>query len=180
MFQDLLLADGFQIRYFEFRNQLAQLFLVGRSGLGLAIVMIVAIVFLQELLSLAFPDVVPPDMSRFGVLQGSLPNLILNVVVIWITAGFVEELIWRGYLMNRLADIFDKTRLAWVIALFCSAALFGIAHFYQGPSGMLLTGVIGLLFGVAYLVGRRNLWPLVIAHGLINTVSFVDMFLNGI
>ena len=152
----------------------------GLSGVGVAIVMIVAITFLQELLTMAFPDAVPPDISRFGVLHGSLPNLILNVVVIWLTAGLVEELIWRAYLMNRVADILGEKRLALVASLFCSAALFGIVHFYQGPSGMLLSGVIGLLFGVAYLVRRRNLWPLVIAHGLINTVSFVNVFLNGI
>jgi hypothetical protein len=48
------------------------------------------------------------------------------------------------------------------------------------PSGMLMTGATGLLFGAVFLVVLRNLWPLVIAHGLINTISFVDMFLNGI
>ena len=150
------------------------------SGIGMAIVMIIVIVVSQELASLAFPDAVPPDMSRFGALQGSLPNLILNVVVMWITAGFIEELIWRGYLMNRLTNIFGSTKGAWLAALFCSAALFGIAHYYQGPSGMLITGVTGLLLGGAFLISRGNIWPLVIAHGLINTVSFVDMYLNGI
>jgi len=55
-----------------------------------------------------------------------------------------------------------------------------VAHFYQGPSGILLTGTTGLLIGAAFLLVRRNLWPLVIAHGLINTISFVDMFFNGI
>ena len=150
------------------------------SGVGLSIIMIVAIVILQELLSLAIPDAAPPDMSRFDALHGNLPNLLVNVVVLWITAGFIEELIWRGYLINRLTHIFGQSRMAWVIVLFCSAALFGVAHFYQGPSGILLTGTTGLLIGAAFLLVRRNLWPLVIAHGLINTISFVDMFFNGI
>lgn len=150
------------------------------SGVGLTIIMIVVIVILQEILMLAFPDAVPPDLSRFSALNHNLPNLILNVIVMWIAAGFVEELIWRGYLMNRLSGVFGKSRIALFATLFCSAALFGVTHFYQGPSGMLLNGATGLLIGAAFLLVLRNLWPLVIAHGLINTISFVDMFLNGI
>ena len=87
---------------------------------------------------------------------------------------------WRGYLMNRVVDLVGSTTLAWGIALIGSAAIFGIIHFYQGPLGIIRTGVAGLLFGIVYLiVGRRNLWILIIAHALIDTVSFVFMFLNG-
>ena len=161
-------------------NQPASWIRAGLSGIGLAIFMIVVITLLQELLILIFPIVVSTNMSRFGMLHGNLPNLIFNVVVIWITAGFIEELVWRAYLINRFTDIFGQTRKASVIAIFCSSSLFGIVHFYQGPSGMLLAGVTGLLFSVAFLIRRRNLWPLVIAHGLINTISFINMFLNDI
>jgi len=161
-------------------NQPASWIRAGLSGIGFAIFMIMVITLLQELLFLVFPIVVSPDLSRFGMLHGNLTNLIFNVVVIWITAGLIEELVWRAYLVNRLTDIFGQTRIASMIAIFCSATLFGIAHFYQGPSGMLLAGVTGLLFGVAFLIRRRNLWPLVIAHGLINMISFINMFFNGI
>jgi membrane protease YdiL (CAAX protease family) len=153
---------------------------IGLSGVGLSMVMIPIIVTLQELLTSVIPDVVPPDMSCFAVLHESLPNLVLNVIAIWITAGFIEELIWRGYLINRLTDILGKTKLGLLAALFCSAVLFGIAHFYLGLSGILLTGVTGLLFGIAFLVLKRNLWPLVITHGLINTLSYVNMYQNGV
>ena len=149
-------------------------------SLGLTFLIILALDFLADILYQILPTAEPPDMSRFAALEGNLPNLIVNVLFIWITAGFLEELIWRGYLMNRLRDVFGKTWGASAITVFCSAALFGVVHYYQGPSGMLLTGITGLAFSLAFLVGKRNLWPLVIAHGFINTLSFTLKYFYGI
>ena len=149
-------------------------------SLGLTFLIILALDFLADILYQILPTAEPPGMSRFAALEGNLPNLVLNVIFIWISAGFIEELIWRGYLINRLSDVFGKTRLASVFAILCSSALFGIAHYYQGLSGMLLTGATGLIFSIAFLLGNRNIWPLVITHGLINSLSFSLMYLNGI
>ena len=95
----------------------------------------------------------------------------------WGTAGFLEELLWRGYLMNRLVELPGRqTRLAWVIALIASAVIFGLGHAYQGLAGILKTGLIGLVFGISYLVAGRNLWPLILAHALIDTLDFVSCY----
>jgi membrane protease YdiL (CAAX protease family) len=113
-------------------------------------------------------------------MQGNLPNLILNVVAIWFTAGFLEELGWRGYLMNRLIDLQGKeTKLAWVIALVGSAIIFGLGHTYQGLGGVIKIIAAGLLFGAAFLIVRRGLWPLIIAHALLDTISFVGHYFGG-
>jgi membrane protease YdiL (CAAX protease family) len=149
------------------------------TSVGMAVVITLLLIVLTEILIRTFPNGAPPDESRFAPLHGHLPNLLINVVAVWFTAGFIEEMMWRGYLMNRVVDLVGSTTLAWSIALIGSAAIFGIIHAYQGPLGILRTGVAGLLFGIAYLiVGRRNLWILIIAHALIDTVSFVFLFLN--
>jgi len=49
-------------------------------------------------------DLAPRDMSRFERLQDSLPTLIINIGFMWLTAAFLEELLWRGYLINRLGS----------------------------------------------------------------------------
>lgn len=122
----------------------------------------------------------PRDMSMFNHLTGNLPSLIINLVAMWITAAFLEELLWRGYLMNRLIDLLGKrTITAWVFALVVSAVLFGLIHSYQGPAGMIKTGAIGFVFGLAYLAVGRNLWPLIFAHALIDSLDFVTHFLGG-
>jgi uncharacterized protein len=139
-----------------------------------------AVVLVINPLVNAIPNAEPRDMSMYSHLAGSLPTLILNVALMWITAGFLEELLWRGYLMNRLIDLQGRgTKLAWVIALIGSAIIFGLAHLFQGPVGMFRTGAIGLVFGLAYLAVGRNLWPLILSHAFIDTLDFVSHYFGG-
>jgi membrane protease YdiL (CAAX protease family) len=148
-------------------------------GIGVTVGMIAAFMFLMPLITQAFP-VPQVDNTRFDILRGNLPNLILNVVAAWFTAAFLEELLWRGYLMNRLVDLQGKeTKLAWVISLVLSAFIFGLGHTYQGLGGVIKITVLGLLFGTAFLTTRRNLWPVIIAHALLDTIGFVQDFFGG-
>ena len=82
--------------------------------------------------------------------------------------------------MSRLVDLQGRqTILAWILAAILQAVIFGLAHAYQGPVGVIKTGAIGLVFGLAYLAVGRNLWPLIIAHGLIDSIDMVTHYLGG-
>ena len=149
-------------------------------SLAVALGILGAVVLVINPMVKAFPNAEPRDMSMYSHLTGSLPTLIINVVLMWVTAGFLEELLWRGYLMNRLIDLQGRqTKLAWVIALVGGAVVFGLAHLFQGPIGMFRVGAIGLVFGLAFLVVRRNLWPLILSHALIDTLDFVSHYFGG-
>ena len=92
------------------------------------------------------------------------------------TASIPEEIIYRGYLLGRLAELFGGDRRAWAISLILGSALFGLLHFYQGIGGIVITGFVGFLFGLVYLLVKRNLWVTIIAHGLIDTISFIALY----
>jgi membrane protease YdiL (CAAX protease family) len=148
-------------------------------AVGVAVALIVVLELLLPLVGRAFPSLGAPDYSRFDPLRGHLPNLILNVLAGWVTTAFVEELFYRGYLMNRLVDLVcKKGTLAWVLAGVGSAAMFALAHTYQGPAGLITVFAAGLLLAGAFLAVRRNLWVLVIAHALIDTLSWVMTYLG--
>jgi membrane protease YdiL (CAAX protease family) len=148
-------------------------------GVGVTVGILVGFSLLMPLIQLAFPNS-QQDLSRLDILRGNLPNLILNVVAIWFTAGFVEELLWRGYLMNRLIDLQGKTtKLAWAISLVVSALIFGLGHTYQGLGGVIRITTSGLLIGTAFLTTRRNLWPLIIAHAILDSIGFVQTYFGG-
>lgn len=83
-------------------------------------------------------------------------------------AGWAEEVIVVGYLLTRLHQL----RINPVVALVCSSLLRGAYHLYQGFGAGLGNVAMGLLFGYVWRRTGR-LWPLVIAHGLIDTVAFV-------
>jgi membrane protease YdiL (CAAX protease family) len=89
-------------------------------------------------------------------------------VLIAFQNGFLEECLVVGYLLVRLRQLDLRP---WA-ALAISAVLRGSYHLYQGYGGFAGNVVMGLVFGFVFLRWRR-LWPLVIAHGLIDTVAIV-------
>lgn len=94
---------------------------------------------------------------------GSLaPNSWVEIVM-WIglsvTAGIVEEFVFRGYLQRQLIAL---TRNAAAGILLC-AVVFGFAHAYQGGTQMLIISALGALFGVLAW-WRQDLKPGIIAH----------------
>jgi len=148
-------------------------------GVGVTIGLTIVGALLLSLIQFAFPTP-QADFSRMDFLHNDLPNLILNVVAMWFTAGFFEELLWRGYLMNRLVDLLgNKTKLAWAISLVGSAIIFGLGHTYQGLGGVIKITTMGFLFGAAFLTTRRNLWPVIITHAVLDTIGFVQIYFGG-
>ncbi len=142
----------------------------------------VAMFVCANLLNGALAAVLPHVLGESGAAR-TLPSIatwveyLTFMAIIWTTAAFAEEMVFRGFFMTRIAEMFGNGGGAWTLALVLPAALFGAAHFPQGLAGVIITGAIGLLFGLGYLVGQRNLWPLIIAHGLINTVAVTILFL---
>src|SRR4030042_2511930 len=97
------------------------------------------------------------DLSQFSFLRGSLPALIFFLLISWTEAAFIEEMFFRGYLLNRLTDLAGRQRLGVTIALVGSALIFGAAHAYQGITGVVDTALAGLLLGLLYLLARAHL-----------------------
>ena len=62
------------------------------------------------------------------------------IAVVWFGAALGEELLMRGFLFNRLADLFGKSKFAWGAALLIHAMIFGSLHAYQGMQGIIATG----------------------------------------
>ena len=94
-----------------------------------------------------------------------------RIPVLLLTAlanGWAEEMIVIGYLVTRLRQL----RVSPVIAVVASSVLRGLYHLYQGFGAGLGNLAMGLVFGYVYLRTGR-LWPLIIAHALIDAVAFV-------
>jgi membrane protease YdiL (CAAX protease family) len=111
----------------------------------------------------------PVDLSVFGE-PGDTRALRVWLTQAWTLAAFGEEMVFRGYLIRRVADLVGGALFGQVVAVVASSALFGIAHGYQGWSGVIATGIIGALLGTLYLWSHKNLWTVIICHGIVDTV----------
>jgi len=120
----------------------------------------------------------PPDLSNFPAVRGNFKSALVIIALIWIVAAFGEELVYRGYLMNRIADLGRGTRTAWIVSLFLISALFGFSHYQQGITGMIEEGSDGLILGLMYLGYRRNLAIPIVAHGVCDTIDIALLFLG--
>ena len=118
----------------------------------------------------------PPDLSDFLPLVGNPKLLLLALVGVWVLAALGEELVWRGYLLNRVAGLFGNARASWALSALLVSAAFGCAHANQGFSGIVQEGFSGLLLAVLYLACGRNLAVPIVAHGVTDTIDVVLIF----
>jgi membrane protease YdiL (CAAX protease family) len=119
-----------------------------------------------------------PDLSDFTEVRGNLQLLLLFLLLTWTLAAFGEELVYRGYLMNRAAEWFRDPRTGWSVSLVVVSVFFGCAHIDQGSTGMIENIWDGLLLAGLYLACGRNLAVPIIAHGVTDTADVVLMFLG--
>lgn len=99
----------------------------------------------------------PADALRLVAPHGAAQ--ILFWILLSCTAGFCEEIIFRGYLQRQFIAMSSSAPIGIVL----SAEVFAAGHLYQGGRRAILIGALGAMFGtLAYI--RRSLRPGMMAH----------------
>ena len=80
-------------------------------------------------------------------------------ILLSVSAGFCEELVFRGYLQQQ----FRAATRSIVAAVILQGAIFGLVHAYQGWKQVMVIVPLGILYG-ALVAWRRNLRASMIAH----------------
>lgn len=117
------------------------------------------------------PAPVTPEPVTLGDIAPLLPRNwaeIAHAALLSLNAGFSEELYFRLLLPLLLAILIGHAIPAFVLA----AILFGLAHFYQGPVGVIATTVLGVLLTLIYLF-TGTIWDAVAAHAFIDLIGLV-------
>ncbi|MBS0637487.1 MAG: CPBP family intramembrane metalloprotease [Verrucomicrobia bacterium] len=128
-------------------------------GIVLYLVMLIAIVFLEEVLQRAGFTLAEPKRFQFLHPKGTLE--ILLAILLVVVVAFVEETIFRGYMLLRLIPL-TKSR---VTAVLISSFIFAMGHTYEGMAAVFIVGLMGAFFAIIYL-WRRSLVAPIIMHFL--------------
>lgn len=100
---------------------------------------------------------------------GALPGMLFTIIL---GAGFGEEVVFRGFLFDRVRRFGGPLWVAVVV----SATLFGLAHLSdQGTDGAVQAAIVGLVIGTIY-ARTKNLWPCVAAHIAFDLVALAIIY----
>ncbi len=100
--------------------------------------------------------------SSAKAVDSLLPQSLLEILLwigVSITAGFCEELAFRGYVQQQ----FNAMSGSIGVAVIVQGLVFGLAHAYQGWKAVVVISVLGVLYGVL-AAWRRNLRANIVAH----------------
>lgn len=140
-------------------------------GIGLFFPMFFGDIGLDNILQSA--GLSPPPMPAPSFLAVSGRAEILLALVLVVVVAVAEEIIFRGYLLLRFRGMGPM----WAAIL--SAIIFSLGHGYEGASGVVTVGVMGLIFAVVYF-WRKSLVAPIVMHFLQDFASIVLMPLLGL
>jgi membrane protease YdiL (CAAX protease family) len=90
-----------------------------------------------------------------------------------LTAGYREEFFFRAYLLGRLSEM----EVPLPLAAIGSVALFSLGHVYEGPIGVAVTALLGIVLCASY-IQRGSLHVVALSHGLYNAIAIsLSLFL---
>ncbi|MEO9513457.1 MAG: CPBP family glutamic-type intramembrane protease [Flavobacteriaceae bacterium] len=119
---------------------------------------------------------VPIDYSSFDQLKGNLPACLIALLLVWASAGFGEEIIFRGYFMRQFVKFFGESKVSIVLNILLLACFFGFMHSYQGITGQLVAGTVGALLALIFYLRKYDLWFVVAVHGFFDTIALICVY----
>jgi uncharacterized protein len=127
-----------------------------------------------------FATRVPIESNTEGIdeLAGDRGYVISLLVLAVVAAPFVEEIVFRGYVLRGL-----RASMPLVAAVAVQAVLFGVAH-VDPARGVKNIGLVVILSGVGAVLGVaahlfRRIGPTIVTHAIINTIAMTVSLLRG-
>jgi len=108
-------------------------------------------------------------------ITAALPGMLLTVIG---AAGFGEEMVWRGFLFERLEVLIGHRARAKLVIVVVTSIAFGLAHYLdQGVPGAIQGMITGLVFGAIYArIG--TIWPVMVAHAAFDVSAVLIIYWN--
>ncbi|HTR01285.1 MAG TPA: CPBP family intramembrane glutamic endopeptidase [Candidatus Acidoferrum sp.] len=141
------------------------------SGVAIAVLMGMVV---NDLLAKLFGQA--SDFSAFNSVKGNTAEYVRLLLLGLVYGPVVEEIIFRGFVIGWGSKLFGQ-RATPLLAL-VSAAVFGITHWYQGWTGVCSTGIIGLGYGLVYIVSSRNIVAAIFTHMTLNAIGVTELYLG--
>ena len=118
----------------------------------------------------------PPTNRAYQFLVGNTAMLPAMLFLVIVSAGVGEELVFRGYLFERLGKLFGHSTTALILIVLLTSAFFALAHYReQGAAGAEQAFITGMVFGTIFACTWR-LPLLMIAHAAFDITAVLIIY----
>ena len=118
----------------------------------------------------------PLKLDSFDNVRGNLPNYLVLLALGFVYGGVIEEGIFRGFVIGWGSALFGQRSVIPLVLL--SSAVFGAGHLYQGLSGAISTGLIGLGLAFLYVATGKKLLAPMLAHMVLDGIGITQLYLG--
>lgn len=143
--------------------------------LGILVTFIAAQALVPQLIA-PFFDIPAPDMSRYDFIRGDALAAVAMALLLPLTAAIPEEVVYRGFLMRQFTRLYGDGHTGATLAVLSQALVFGCVHFQWGLGGIVMTSIMGVVWGGAYLLCGRNLWIVILAHSAAHIALVLQLY----
>lgn len=114
-----------------------------------------------------------------GQNYNSVTTTARNIGTRLVNSNEIQKNDFRGFLLSRVEEMFGRHWLSTAVAIVFQGAIFGLIHYYyQGAFGAITIFAAACFIGFCYVMFGRNLWPLILSHGVLDTLGFLGDFLG--
>ncbi|MCT4629050.1 CPBP family intramembrane glutamic endopeptidase [Winogradskyella sp.] len=111
-------------------------------------------------------------ITGYSLSNGDYAYVFSVIVFVWLQSA-LEELLERGFLITWVEGVLSNVKLRTAIAIVFQACIWGFRHSYDISERSISVALVGIVMGIAYVKLDRNLWPVIIAHSAMNTMSLI-------
>jgi CAAX protease family protein len=149
------------------------------GAIDLVIALVAGVLFKILMKALVMPLLGFGDVnSTYHYLSGNTGALLVTLLWVIVGGGFGEELIWRGFLFERLGAFLGPRAHAKLVIVVVTSILFALAHYWdQGLPGAVQATMTGLVFGAVY-ARIRTIWPVMVAHAAFDVAAVLMIYWN--
>lgn len=111
-------------------------------------------------------------ITGYSLSNGDYGYVFSVILFVWLQSA-LEELLERGFLMTWVEGLLSNVKFKTAIAIVFQACIWGFRHSYDISERSISVALVGIVMGIAYVKLGRNLWPVIIAHCAMNTMSLI-------
>jgi len=105
-----------------------------------------------------------PSLSDFSYLKHNIVGYLLLILLAAVLVIPYEEIAFRGFILNRLKNLFGDKGAAFSASGFIASALFALYHIQEGWGAVIAIFIFALAITLVYRYFKSNLWYAIFFH----------------